>query len=122
VSHERTEARLDAIAAAQESLASRGSAAELEALAARVEELGTQFEASVAGRDRELAGRFEWLSARLDELMGGRDEELADRFEHVSARFDEVTALHERAGTRLNAIAAAQQTAATQQGSAAELE
>ena len=118
---ERSEARLDAIAAAQESLASLGSAAELEALAARVEELGAVLEASVAGRDRELSGRFERLSSRLDELVRGRDEELAGRFEHLSARFDEVTGLHEQTGARLDAIAAAQQTAAFQ-GSSSELE
>ena len=90
---------MDAIVAAQEAGAGSESGAELE----------------------ELAGQFERLSARLDEVVGGRDGELSGRFERLSARFDELVALHEQAGSRLEAIAAAQKAGPGRE-SAAELE
>jgi hypothetical protein len=86
VLHERTETRLDAIAAAQESLVARGSTAELDELMGVVAGL----EATVAGRDREVVGRFERLSVRLDELVDRRDGELTGQLEGLSARLDEL--------------------------------
>ena len=106
VLHEQAGARLDAIAAAQEAVAGRGSAAEFEAFAGVVEGVGAGLEASVAERDRELTGQFERLSARLDEVVDGRDGELVSRIEGLSSRFDELAALHEQTGSRFEASAA----------------
>ena len=115
--HEQTEARFEAIVAAQEAGASGGSAAQLEALAGHIARL----EERVAGRDRELATQFERLSERLDELADGRDQELTGQVKRLSSQFDEAALLHEQTQARLEAIAAAPESGASQ-GSAAEFE
>lgn len=102
--HERTEGRLEAIAATQEAA-------------------GPGFEARVAERDGELVDQFDRLSVQLDELAGARDgartQALEAQFARLLARLDELAVLHEQTGARLDAMAAALEADASH-GAAAE--
>ena len=68
-----------------------------------------------------LTDAVEGVGARIEETIADRDRELTGQFERLSARLDEVAVSHEQAGSRLEAIAAAQEAGAGDR-SRAELE
>ena len=65
-----------------------------------------------AGRAQGACGCGGGVGARLEESIADRDRELTGQFERLSSRLDEVAVLHEQAGSRLEAIAAAQEAGA----------
>ena len=67
---------------------------------------------------KALTDVVEGVGARLEETIADRDRELTSQFERLSARLDEVAVSHEQTGSRLEAIAAAQEAGAGDQSSA----